>query len=84
MKSRLLPGTKGDERELLKQRFTHNKDLFNLVVNILKDDIDISLREMRDPENTTRGSYSEFVADQLGYQRALAKCIALLTLDQGD
>ena len=84
MNLKLLRGLKGDEKYRTKERYLNNKDIFDNIVSLLKEDMELSLRDMRDEDATKRPAYSEFIADQLGYQRAMAKYIAILTLDQED
>jgi hypothetical protein len=84
MNTKLLHGLKGEDRARTKERFRNNKDIFDRIISLLNEDIELSLRDMRAVVNYDKAAYSEFVADQLGYQRALARYVAILTLDQED
>lgn len=79
---RLLRKLNGDERKSYSQYLQHNKELLDRIIEIIKEDLDISLKEMRSVASYDKPAWSEFQADKLGEQRAYAKMIALLTLDR--
>ena len=81
---RLLRGLSGQARLDYTQYLRHNRELLQRIMDILKDDLEVSLKEMRSVDSYDKPAWSEFQADKLGEQRAYAKMIALLTLDRED
>ena len=55
-------------------------DVLDVLKNILKEDLEESLRSGRSTENYAIPNWSEFQADKIGTQRTLVKLIDLLTL----
>lgn len=80
--SSLLHGLKDDERKKYKEYLVHNKELLDRIVNIMRDERNQSVMTMAAVANYEKAAWPQYVADQLGYQRALAKMIGILTLDR--
>ncbi len=55
-------------------------DVLDVLRNILKEELEESIRDMRSSENYTLPNWSEFQADKIGTQRTLNKVIDLITL----
>ena len=55
-------------------------DILDVLRNILREDLEESVRAMRYSENYTLPNWAEFQADSIGTQRTLTKVIELITL----
>ena len=81
----LLKGCKTKEdRDRYKEYLVNNKELLDRVVDVLKNKIQVSINDMRSVSSYDKPSWPQYQADQLGYQRALAEMVSILTLDQED
>lgn len=80
--SQLLRGVKREEAENYKQYLIHNKELLDRVVGILKNKLQTSVNDMRSQVAYDKSTWPFYQADQLGYQRALAEMVSILSLDQ--
>ena len=79
--TQLLKGSRNkEERDEEKQYIIHNKRLLDKVAKVMTDKYNESLREMRAEKNYDLSAWPQFQADQLGYQRALAEMLAIITL----
>lgn len=77
----LLKGCKTKEdREKEKEYISHNKRLLDRIAGIMVDKIDTSVGKMRGECSYDKPSWPQFQADQLGYQRALAEMLAIISL----
>lgn len=83
--TQLLKGSRNkEERDEEKQYIIHNKRLLDKVAKVMTDKYNESLREMRAEKNYDLSAWPQFQADQLGYQRALAEMLAIITLTGDD
>lgn len=81
---RLLRGTKGEDREKLKQNLIHAQWVLDLIKGLVEDDLRASTARMRSDDAYEVASWPYAQADHLGYQRALAKVLKYVTLDRED
>ena len=81
----LLKGCKTkEERDTEKEYISHNKRLLDRIANIMSDKLDSSVGKMRGECSYDKPSWPQFQADQLGYQRALAEMLAIISLTGDD
>lgn len=81
----LLKGCKSkEERDSEKEYIVHNKRLLDRIVDVMKSKLDSSVDKMRGECSYNSPAWPQFQADQLGYQRALAEMLAIITLTGDD
>lgn len=81
----LLKGCKTKEdREKETEYLVHNKRLLDKIAGIMKEKIDHSVGKMRGECSYDKPSWPQYQADQLGYQRALAEMLAIISLTGDD
>lgn len=77
----LLKGCKSKEdRDKEKEYLVHNKRLLDKIAGVMQDKLDGSVGKMRGECSYEKPSWPQFQADQLGYQRALAEMLAVISL----
>lgn len=75
----LFAGTRGDEREKLKESYKGIKVILDPTIRrLLETKIADSIKRSEDPESYKIAKWGEFQADGLGYRRALREILALL------
>ena len=81
----LLKGCKTkEERDREKEYLIHNKRLLDKIADIMRDKLNSSVSDMRGKDTYKLPAWPQFQADQLGYQRALAEMLAVISLTGDD
>lgn len=81
----LLKGCKtSEDRKKETEWIVHNKRLLDKIADIMKDKLDTSVGKMRGECSYDKPSWPQYQADQLGYQRALAEMLAVISLTGDD
>ena len=70
------------EKDEFRERALANREVFELLRDILQEELDASMREQRKKEHYLMPAWSEFQADMNGEQRALRRVIDLLPLKE--
>lgn len=67
-----------EEKERFEKRLTLVKDVFNVLEDLLKEDLEVSNRKIKDEENFTLPAWSEYQAYHLGMQKQAEKILNLI------
>ena len=79
---RLLRGTKGEERDRLRQNIVSSRWMFDNLKELVEADLRASETKMRSETQYEQAAWPYAQADHLGYQRGLAKVLGYITLDR--
>jgi hypothetical protein len=82
LKTKLLRGLKGEDRDALAQRLYHSRDVLELVSKLIGEKLQESVTAMRSQEAYDNVAWPYKQAGRLGEQRAYAHVLDLLTLDR--
>jgi hypothetical protein len=82
LKTKLLRGLKGKDRDDLAQRLYHSRDILELVSKLIEEKLQESVTSMRSKEAYDNTAWPYRQASRLGEQRAYAHVLDLLTLDR--
>lgn len=67
-----------EEKERFEKRLSLVKDVFNVLEELIKEDLEVSNRKSKDEENFTLPAWSEYQAYQLGMQKQAEKILNLI------
>lgn len=73
-----------EERDKEKEYIVHNKRLLDKIAGVMNDKLNSSVSKMRGECSYDKPSWPQYQADQLGYQRALAEMLAIVSLTGDD
>ena len=68
-----------EEKAIIKNQFDSAQGLRKLIIKILESELTVIRREMRDPAQFEKASWSEYIAFRLGEDNRINKLIKLLS-----
>lgn len=84
LKSVWYDGLDEDQKKDLRADFISSSILRKRLVKLLNDKIDTKRKAVRNDQNYDKPNWENYVADSLGYERALAEIISLITSDENN
>lgn len=84
LKSVWYNGLTEDQKKDLRADFISAQQVRKRLKEILEDKIDTKRKSVRNDSNYDKANWENYVADSLGYERALAEIISLLSTDENN
>lgn len=71
-----------EEKEDFKNRLLHNRDIFDILKNILMDKYELAVKDRRSVKSYLTQNWSEFQADRNATERTLLEIIELIDMEK--
>jgi len=84
LKSILYVGLDEDQKKDLRADFISAQVLRKRLIKIMEDKIDTKRTSVRNDQNYDKPNWENYVADGIGYERAMYEIISLITSDENN